>query len=105
MSRCIDADVLKEDIAKQLKACKFIFGDSISELLEDSMDGVYRTIDRQPTVDVVEVKHGEWIELYENNYKCSACGDWWETIEGTPQDNGMNYCPHCGAKMGERRKE
>ena len=56
-----------------------------------------------PTADVSPVVHGEWIELYENNYECSACGDWWETIEGTPQDNGMSYCPHCGARMdGEK---
>lgn len=50
-----------------------------------------------------ERKVGKWIEkdgwdgdVY---YNCSACGESWITIEGTPWDNGMNYCPHCGAKM------
>lgn len=49
------------------------------------------------------VKAGKWIEkdgwdgdVY---YDCSACGESWITIEGTPWDNDMNYCPHCGAKM------
>ena len=32
-------------------------------------------------------------------YDCSACGESWTTIEGTPWNNDMNYCPHCGAKM------
>ena len=46
---------------------------------------------------------GKWIEkdgwdgdVY---YDCSVCGESWATIEGTPWDNDMNYCPHCGAKM------
>ncbi len=50
-----------------------------------------------------ERKTGKWIEkdgwdgdVY---YDCSACSESWITIEGTPWDNGMNYCPHCGAKM------
>ncbi len=49
------------------------------------------------------VKTGKWIkkdgwdgDVY---YDCSVCGESWTTIEGTPWDNDMNYCPHCGAKM------
>ena len=77
----------------------------IHEMIYRTINEAMSAIEQQPTADVVEVKHGEWIELYENNYKCSTCGDWWETIEGTPQDNGMNYCPHCGAKMGGEKNE
>ena len=50
-----------------------------------------------------ERKTGKWIEkdgwdgdVY---YDCSVCGESWTTIEGTPWDNDMNYCPNCGAKM------
>ena len=49
-----------------------------------------------------ERKKGKWIEQEEYEcvyYECSACGEPWTTIDGTPQDNGMNYCPNCGAKM------
>ena len=50
-----------------------------------------------------ERKTGKWIEKYgwdgDVYYDCSACGESWTTIEGTPWDNDMNYCPHCGAKM------
>lgn len=50
-----------------------------------------------------EQKVGKWIEKdgFDGDvyYDCSVCGESWTTIEGTPWDNGMNYCPHCGAKM------
>ena len=51
------------------------------------------------------VVHGHWIERTDyagdTYYDCSACGESWTTIEGDPWDNGMNYCPQCGAKMDE----
>ena len=50
-----------------------------------------------------EPKTGHWIEKdgFDGDvyYDCSECGESWTTIEGTPWDNGMNYCPNCGAKM------
>ena len=49
---------------------------------------------------------GKWIEHDDGwdgfYYDCSACGDSWTTIDGTPWDNGMNYCPNCGARMEEK---
>lgn len=50
-------------------------------------------IEKQPTADVVEVKHGKWVEG-KTLEKCSLCGkkgfsDW-------------IYCPKCGAKMDGR---
>lgn len=50
-----------------------------------------------------EAKTGIWIEktdyMGDTYYDCSVCGESWTTIDGTPWQNGMNYCPHCGAKM------
>ncbi len=50
-----------------------------------------------------EAKIGKWIEQdgFDGDvyYDCSVCGESWVLIEGTPKENGMNYCPHCGAKM------
>ena len=55
-----------------------------------------------PTADVAPVRHGRWIEQCEESfYSCSACGTEWVTIEGTPKENDMDFCPHCGAKMDE----
>ena len=63
----------------------------------------------QPTADVVEVRHGEWVEKTEplgwsdaNCIECSACGESWITDEELCVDDykyGWRYCPHCGAKM------
>ena len=53
-----------------------------------------------------EAKTGKWIEQdgYDGDvyYDCSACGESWVMIDGTPQENGIHYCPHCGAKMEGR---
>ena len=70
-------------------------------------------VEEQPTADVVEVKHGYWIEndyrsfdgfetvVYPNEaLKCSECSHnfkkelLWR----------KNYCPECGAKMDGERK-
>ena len=46
---------------------------------------------------------GEWIEHDDDwcgaFYTCSVCGCDWTTIDGTPQENNMRFCPECGAKM------
>lgn len=46
---------------------------------------------------------GEWI-AHEDDwcgtfYTCSVCKCDWTTIDGTPQENNMRFCPECGAKM------
>ena len=46
-----------------------------------------------PAADVVEVKHGHWIE--EDGYQiCSECGEEHHWI-----DYRASYCDVCGAKM------
>lgn len=53
-----------------------------------------------------KAKTGKWIEqtdyMGDTYYDCSVCNESWITIEGSPWVNGMNYCPHCGAKMEGR---
>lgn len=61
------------------------------------------TIDRQPTADVEEVKHGEWVKrqkLYGIGYEyvCSACK------KGIKQYEGQPICCECGAIMDGGRK-
>lgn len=64
---------------------------------------LFNDIDNMDPANAVEQKQGHWIandnydgEVY---YTCSRCEEPWITIEGTPQENGMKYCPNCGAKM------
>ena len=63
-----------------------------------------------PAAKVAPVRHGHWIEqenwaLDDYYYTCSACGTEWVTIEGTPEENGMDFCPNCGAKMDGKERE
>lgn len=57
-------------------------------------------INTQPTADVEEVKHGEWIKkvvekhgIHRPTFICSKCGKRRFVLAD------YNYCPHCGAKM------
>ena len=56
-------------------------------------NSVYNLIMNEPTVDVVEVVHGEWINTGSTQI-CSVCKE-----EQYGFDTGRYYCPNCGAKM------
>lgn len=63
-------------------------------------------IQKQPTADVVEVRHGKWLTWEEqfpdrkptkkNNLGvfCNNCH--------SHADNMTDYCPNCGARMDEK---
>lgn len=85
------------------------------------VDDVQFGIDKIPAADVVEVRHGEWIEDGYNDIPCvcSCCGaeaqytstfeetfdyDWEENLCSTGYEEIREYirtpfCPNCGAKM------
>ena len=95
MSRAIDADALEKE------------GWSLHRTIRvDKNTEEYQTkpLRQVPTIEP-ERKKGTWIEQDDSwdgvYYECSACGGPWTTIDGTPWDNGMNFCPHCGAEMTE----
>ncbi len=43
----------------------------------------------------------QWSEAigYEDEYWSTSCGVDWTMIEGTPTENGMNFCPSCGRRL------
>ena len=84
MSRYIDADALAQQVC--VKLCT-----------ASNCSNVLKIIHDMPTADVVEGKRGEWMYLYEDNYKCSICGSWWCCTDS--QIGEMCYCPNCGADM------
>lgn len=56
-----------------------------------------------PSADVVEVKHGKWIDVEYNyfgakRYMCNQCSadDFWRKRYICIKEK---YCPNCGAKM------
>ena len=100
--RLIDAEAFKKQLEESYEYTE------LSEVVE--------MLDNAPTVESdyewgysegvhdTERPQGEWIERTEKitldtYYECSNCKEPWTTIEGTPWDNGMNFCPNCGARM------
>ena len=65
-------------------------------------DNMVECINDQPTADVEEVRHGEWIETYrglcprEKVIVCSLCG--------RVEEQKEPYC-NCGAKMNGSKTE
>ena len=86
---------------------------AVEEIIDDIRDcisvegycAILERLKKLPPVNPQEPKTGYWIEKEEFYgdvyYDCSECGESWTTIDGTPWNNGMNYCPNCGAKMVE----
>lgn len=102
--RLIDADELIEAIEdlKKRNPAKDL-ADRLTHVL---LDGTIMAINDAPTV---EPKKGEWVQDESNGdydvYTCTACEGEWISLDGTPVENGMNFCPFCGADMGTGRRE
>ena len=92
MPRYIDATLLKAEFTGNFIDTSY------------SPEFIKAIIDRQPTADVQEVRHGKWIgypsisiskrrrTVQSMIYKCSCCG----------KSNGRAkspYCKNCGSKM------
>jgi len=102
--RLIDADALKETIVSNVYPVVDDFNNHDYGMFWTG--GIEKAIDEQPTIE--ERKTGKWEkvdDMWDDNvYKCSACYGMFNLIEGTPQDNDMNYCPYCGARMMETKE-
>ncbi len=84
MSKYID----REDLLKNLKR---FAPEHLTPL-------IVSLIEKQPTADVVEVRHGKWIDCVEKisgkiQITCSQCGRFLSVY--LP----YNFCPNCGARM------
>ena len=114
MSRYIDADALIEE----LQHCSYLtWSKDINRAwwaqAVKVKDNIINCIERQPTADVVGVRHGYWYIREYEFFTCSECGhDYWNGCDYTIQAkerlaNGEhpNYCPNCGAKMDSERRE
>ena len=84
MSRYIDAE----------KLCEFA-----RNHINKSVD--CNDIMRFPFADVQEVKHGKWELIGKNVIKCTSCG----CARNIKTQFGWNFCPICGARMGEEDQQ
>lgn len=110
MARYIDADELKQERDMAIKAyenANIFTATAIREHIKPLLDKI---VD-MPTADVVEVKHGEWIDKFNGRfvnptYICSVCGEkallecYINELDHWKYRQSLSIrCPHCGAKM------
>ena len=50
-----------------------------------------------PSENVAPVRHGRWVKRG-RRWQCTNCKVLM-SIDGTPKENLLNYCPNCGVKM------
>ena len=97
MARYIDADKLIEALQKKEAEPSYYHTG------EDWYTGLIlaeEIVWKQPTADVRENKHGEWIKdtkrFGEDNYHCSVCSAVLEEDDVKWRNN--YFCYHCGAR-------
>ena len=115
MSRYIDAD----------EALRMMRNSQQDNPCESPYKGIWHTahesciscVDAQPTADVVEVRHGEWIDVQrpyttslgaegKSPYRlCSKCKWEYPVVTVGQHLKKYTYCPNCGAKMDGERSE
>lgn len=85
MPRYIDANLLKAE-----------FTGNFTKAYAVSL--IKSIIDQQPTADVQEVKHANWVHLGGDEWCCSCCG-FGKHTEGYWENPTAKYCEKCGAEI------
>ena len=67
------------------------------ELYPSEYAELENALNRIPAADVTSVRHERW-EKHGSKWQCTGCKVLM-SIDGTPQENLLYYCPNCGAKM------
>lgn len=92
------ADV--HELVKGLPKYQMFNYDRTKSLFGINPDDVDFGVDKMPTADVVEVRHGRWMDAESDDgctvWHCSACSCPVKTIGGYPI---YRHCPMCGARM------
>jgi hypothetical protein len=109
MARYIDADKFLESQIERCGGVMPIIGTCTMD--NEALSWV---VEKTPTADVVEVKHGYWIEsihketpiikdgrFFEKEHEVFCCSVCDVKIVGL---RNMSFCPFCGAKMDGERK-
>ena len=95
MKEYVEREVISEGIRKYYY--KNPPNSSYQEGFDHGLDKAQRVILNAPAANVAEVRHGRW-EKRGSKWQCTGCKVLM-SVDGTPQENLLYYCPNCGAKM------
>ena len=107
--RAIDADALKEMFERYLAAPHV--NDRRSPLsygIKMGIEGCISYLNNAPTLDVAPVVHGKWVFADDGYLRCSECTQKAPVVQpydDEPTTTATNYCPYCGARMDNERKD
>ena len=104
MAECIERK-------KRSNACYGIYEETVrawqsmsASEVKELMHRFEQAIQTAPTADVVEVVHGRWEYLQDDEWRCSNCHTVFNTGgKWIPMTD--NFCSECGADMRERRDD
>lgn len=111
MSRYIDAEKLIRRLKERYDALvdAYDIWDAYTQGFGEAFEMAEDVLDEIPTADVVEVKHGKWIDKEgDDEGACSQCRfnilDIVDSCWGMFSDKfdpyeDAKYCPNCGARM------
>ena len=99
-------DILQHEDA--LKDANYVYKNGYETRQKEIID----IIERQTTVEAVQVVHGEWLDFY-GDYSTAECDQCAECYEVSPDSEPKkeyfeafkqcyNFCPNCGADMRKK---
>lgn len=101
MKAYVDLCLVKSRLAKSRKGAAFFRSDLLPEAELTDKEWV-RLINATPAADVVEVRHGKWVDHMVRDWRCSICGEKINkvrNVDGYCYEDKPHYCPNCGARM------
>ncbi len=93
-----------KDYTTKLRKLRELIEDIDEEFQNDTKatcDYATYLADRLLYSGVAPVRHGYWEHVPGMNSKCSECSGYFPVREFEQRPFNINYCPNCGAKMGE----
>ena len=89
----IEQEAAKARLRMWITDCVLDGDNDAADCYRDCID----LLDSIPAADVAAVRHERW-EKHGSKWQCTGCKVLM-SIDGTPQENLLYYCPNCGAKM------
>ena len=87
----IEREAAKARLRIWITDCVLVGDNDEADCYRDCID----LLDSFPAADVALVRHERW-ERHGSKWQCTGCKVLM-SIDGTPQENLLYYCPHCGA--------